>query len=236
MIVSAAGAFSSIAFSASVDTVHNSKSLSDAEEVLLIEPLTDESAGNLADSAESDADQPVMIEKTVSSLSTGDVFEVPFYSQFVDITPVEWRKIGCGIASLAMLVDFYKPAVSVDVLLQEGINSGAYIQNAGWSHQGLINLAKDYGLVGKAVGLSDLSMEEAFGKLEDEVGVGPVIVSVHYTFQPTNPIPHLVVVNGVKDGLVYYNDPAEEMGGGSISIEQFQSAWKKRFIKIRPIG
>jgi len=58
-------------------------------------------------------------------------------------------------------------------------------------------------------------------------------VSVHYTFKPTNPIPHLVIVTGVEDGKVYYNDPAEKSGNGSISIEQFQSAWKKRYIAIR---
>jgi predicted double-glycine peptidase len=159
---------------------------------------------------------------------------VPFYSQFADISAPEWRKIGCGIASLAMLIDFYEPAVPVDTLLQQGITSGAYIESAGWSHAGLIALAERYGLSGATHSLADRSMSSAFADLEDVVSEGPVMVSVHYTFQPTNPIPHLVVVTGIEDGLVYYNDPAEKAGGGSISIEQFQSAWKKRYIEIRP--
>lgn len=161
---------------------------------------------------------------------------VPFYSQFADISRPEWRKISCGIASIAMLIDFYTDAVPADTLLAAGIARGAYIQNAGWSHQGLIDLAADYDLTGATVGLADRSMADAFAALEQAVAEGPVIASVHYTFTPTNPIPHLVVITGVSDGVVHYNDPAEETGGGTVSIEQFQSSWKKRYIEIRPVS
>lgn len=169
----------------------------------------------------------------VQSSTINDRTIVPFYSQFDDITPVAWRKIGCGIASLAMLIDYYKPTVNVDTLLEEGIANGAYIENAGWSHAGLINLAQSYGLSGAAHSYAYLGMTDAFATLESAVAAGPVMVSVHYTFDPTNPIPHLVVITGVHDGRVYYNDPAEASGDRSISIEQFQSSWKKRHIEIR---
>lgn len=191
--------------------------------------------------AESDNDSPStedeVATKQKQALESSDktIHTVPFYSQFTDISAPEWRKIGCGIASLAMLIDFYKPGeISVDALLNEGIKTGAYIKDSGWSHAGLIELGKDHGLSGEAVYMNDLSMSTAFSKLEEVLKVGPVMVSVHYTFTPTNPIPHLVVVTGVEDGKVYYNDPAEESGGGTVSIEKFQSAWKKRFIAIRP--
>lgn len=175
------------------------------------------------------------VNKSEITLTNTDVFTVPFFSQFTDITPVEWKKVGCGIASLAMLVDFYKPgSASVDELLQDGIASGAYLSNAGWTHAGLINIAKQFGLRGESRSLADLSMTDAFDKLATVVSDGPVMVSVHYTFEPTNPIPHLVVVNGVRDGKVFYNDPAEVSGGGSLSIDKFKSAWKKRYISIRP--
>jgi predicted double-glycine peptidase len=59
------------------------------------------------------------------------------------------------------------------------------------------------------------------------------MASVHYTFQKSNPIPHLVIINGIENEKVYYNDPAEKNGGGSISVTQFQSAWKKRYIEFR---
>jgi len=159
---------------------------------------------------------------------------VPFYSQFTDITLPNWQKIGCGIASLAMLIDYYKPGeITVDDLLNEGILAKAYQDNAGWSHAGLIELAKNHGLSGEAVYMSEQSMQSAFSNLEEVLEKGPVMVSVHYTFTPTNPIPHLVIVTGVENGQIYYNDPAEKFGNGSISIAKFQSSWKKRYIAIR---
>lgn len=160
---------------------------------------------------------------------------VPFYSQFKDITSQSWQKVGCGIASLAMIIGYYdKSAVPVDKLLQAGIANGAFDDNAGWSHQGLINLAKKYKLDGESHSLSADTLDVAFTKLEAVLKNGPVMASVHYTFEPTNPIPHLVVVNSVKDGEVYYNDPAEKSGNGHISIDKFKKAWKKRYIEIRP--
>lgn len=158
---------------------------------------------------------------------------VPFYSQIDDISDPAWKGTSCGIASLAMLIDYYRDPILPDQLLQEGIANGAYIYDAGWSHQGLIDLAIDHGLTGFTNTMYDLSMDGAFAVLQEELQEGPVIVSVQYTFTPTNPIPHLVVITDVADGLVYYNDPAD--GTGHISVEKFQSSWKKRYIAIRPL-
>lgn len=161
--------------------------------------------------------------------------QVPFYSQFNDISAPEWRKLSCGIADLAMIINFYQPgAVSADALLEEGIVAGAYINGAGWSHQGLVNLARAYGLTGSTYDLSNLDMDAAFAELEKFLKNGPVIASVYYTFDPNSPIPHLVVINGVKDGSVYYNDPAGKAANEKISIDDFMRGWKKRFIVIRP--
>jgi uncharacterized protein YvpB len=164
------------------------------------------------------------------------VFSVPFYSQFSDITSTVWKKSGCGVTSLAMLIDFYKPGtVKVDTLLKEGITAGAYLQDAGWTHAGLIGLSKKYGFGGQAYDMGGSTMDTAFTKLTSALNTGPVMASVHYSFDPQSPIPHLVVINGVKDGMVYYNDPAEKGGGGAISITKFQKSWKKRYIEIRPL-
>lgn len=162
------------------------------------------------------------------------IVTVPFYSQFTDISAPEWRKLGCGVASLAMIIDYYTEAVTVDNLLERGLTQNAYLANAGWIHAGLINLAKEHGLTGQSVSLAHLSETAAFTELERVLTVGPVMASVHYTFEPTNPIPHLVVINDVKDGLVYYNDPAEPTGGGSLTIDKFLAGWKQRYIEIRP--
>lgn len=177
--------------------------------------------------------EPLAVDESTARISS--VFTVPFFSQFSDISLEKWRKVGCGIASLAMLIEYYEPqTVSVDELLSDGIAEGAYLTDAGWSHAGLIKLSHQFGLHGESHSMANSSMAEAFAKLENVLTAGPVMASVHYTFDPKNPIPHLVVVNGVADGKVYYNDPAEKAGGGSISIAKFQSAWKKRYIEIRP--
>ncbi|MCB9810823.1 MAG: C39 family peptidase [Candidatus Nomurabacteria bacterium] len=174
--------------------------------------------------------------KTNKTSQTKDNFFVPFYSQFQDISDPSWKKVGCGIASLAMLIELYEPGkVSVDSLLQEGIEGGAYLNDAGWIHSGLISLARDYGLNGSTNDLSGLGTEKAFSKLKEALNEGPVMASVHYTFDPKNPIPHLVVINGVDGNTVYYNDPSEKTGGGTITSEKFIKAWKKRYIEIRPV-
>lgn len=173
--------------------------------------------------------------ETVVEEETELYHQVPFYSQFSDITATQWQKVGCGIASVAMLIDFYSDEpVNVDRLLEQGLQANAYLDNAGWTHNGLIQLSTQFDLGGKSHSLAHLTMQSAFAELKHVLEEGPVMASVHYTFQPTNPIPHLVVVTGIDGDRVYFNDPADLSGQNSISINQFQSAWKKRYISIRP--
>ena len=168
-------------------------------------------------------------------LSITSPFSVPYYSQFDDITSPAWKKVGCGIASLAMVIDFYRPGVvTVDKLLEQGIAADAYLAHAGWTYAGLISVAQRYGVTGASHDLAGSTTNTAFGVFKKAVEKGPVIASVHYTFDPKNPIPHLVVVRGVKGDRIYYNDPAAHSAGGSISVAQFKGAWKKRYIELWP--
>ncbi len=162
--------------------------------------------------------------------------DVPFYSQFADIQAPEWRKIGCGITSLTMIIDHYQPnAVSVNNLLKQGIASGAYLKNAGWTYKGLISLGNKYGLDGDSYDLAGLSDKTALGKFKDYLKDGPVIASIHYKFDPKSTIPHLVVINGISNDTIYYNDPAAKIGKKTISSADFLKGWKKRFIVMRPV-
>lgn len=172
-------------------------------------------------------------------LSTPPVYAVipvvPFYSQFVDIHSPSWQKVGCGITSLAMIIDYYSDdTVSVDALLKKGIANGAYNSKYGWIHNGLILLSNTYGLTGTSYDVSSLGKSSSLQKLESYLDDGPVIVSIHYKFDPKNTIPHLVVLDGMSDGYIYYNDPAVKIGQKKISVEDFQKGWKKKFIVIRP--
>ena len=177
-----------------------------------------------------------IVLKSVIPEGNKKVTIVPFYSQFTDISDPNWRKVGCGIASLAMIIELYNPGkVSVDKLLDQGIKSGAYLNDAGWIHNGLIKLAQKYGLSGDTHDLSRLSAQKALAVLQDTLAIGPVMASVHYTFDPKNPIPHLVVMNKIDGNTVYYNDPSEKAGNGSITTDKFLKSWKKRYIEIRPV-
>ena len=173
----------------------------------------------------------IEVKKTTSAIP-----DVPFYSQFTDITSPKWQKVGCGVTSLAMIIDYYEEGlISVDKLLKQGIAEGAYLQDAGWTYKGLISLGNKYDLDGNSYDLAGLSEKSAFAQFKDSLSDGPVIASIHYKFDPKSTIPHLVVINGIKDDIVYYNDPAAKTGEKTISTTDFLKAWKKRFIVIRPI-
>lgn len=170
----------------------------------------------------------------ISQAQAAQVVDVPFYSQFKDISIPEWQKVGCGITSLAMILDYYKPAVAVNTLLKQGIDSGAYINGVGWSYRGLISVGKKYGLEGKSYDLAKSDTQTSFTELQRHLKDGPIMVSIHYKFDSTSTIPHLVVLNKMIGNTIYYNDPAAQSGNRKISSDVFLKAWKKRFIVIRP--
>jgi uncharacterized protein YvpB len=178
---------------------------------------------------------PAVPAQIALSAQSSTITVVPFYSQFTDIQSPKWQKVGCGVTSLAMLIDFYKPdTVSVNTLLKQGIAAGAYDPKGGWITAGLIQLAKQYGLTGTRYDLSKTDTQTALAKLKDVLADGPAMLSVHYKFDPKSTIPHLVVVNAISDGVAYYNDPAAKSGGKQISVADLLKGWKKTMLVIRP--
>ncbi len=170
---------------------------------------------------------------TNSQNTKKNIRNVPYLSQFNDITSPVWQKRGCGIASVAMIIEYYKShSVSVDALLNNGIKDGGYIDKIGWKHNTLVKLSRKYNLDGLAYDFSNKSKENAFSEFKKDLTRGPLIASVHYTFDPKNIIPHLVVITDIKGNTLYYNDPA--LGKGHLSKEKFINSWKKRYIKIYP--
>ncbi|MEI6528471.1 MAG: C39 family peptidase [bacterium] len=180
--------------------------------------------------------QEVPPTQKTSLITKTSIPDVPFYSQFTDIKSPKWQKVGCGVASLAMVIDYYDlNTVSVNTLLNQGVALGAYLKSSGWTYKGLISLGNKYGLDGDSYDLAAKSDKVAFEQFKKYLKDGPVIASVHYKFDPKSTIPHLVVINGIDKDNIYYNDPANKAGGKVISIADFLKAWKKRFIVIRPV-
>ena len=98
----------------------------------------------------------------------------------------------------------------------------------------MIEVAQKYGLEGNGYDLGNSSSKNALAKLKTSLADGPVIASVHYKFDPKSAIPHLVVIDGIDENTVYYNDPAAKSGEKQIATTDFLKGWKQRFIVIRP--
>lgn len=134
-----------------------------------------------------------------------------------------------------MLIHYYRPSTSVSVnqMLAKGIAQGAYDSIDGWTYQGLIDLGKPYGLTGSWYALPAAS-DAALARLKELLAKGPVIMSVHYKFDPASTIPHLVVVNGIDGDTVYVNDPATTKGTEALPMKKFLAGWKRKAVVIRP--
>jgi hypothetical protein len=131
---------------------------------------------------------------------------------------------------------------SLDGILTRGLELGAYIEGVGWSHRGLVAVAQSYGYEGFNVDAAQRSptpksLDEAWGMLLEELSSGPVLASVFAGLDAARGGGHIVLVTGTTDGLVLFNDP-EEMGEWegrkTLALSAFLSAFKSRYIVIRP--
>lgn len=84
-----------------------------------------------------------------------------------------WGESVCGLACIRMIMGHYQIRVASSYeLLTEGIQLNAYCEK-GWIHQGLANIATNFGLKAKPIAIQD--GEELEKLLTNN---GPVIVSV----------------------------------------------------------
>lgn len=170
-------------------------------------------------------------------------YDVPFSSQYSDLGHHEWRARGCGIASLKMVMDFYHPGPSLDGLLAVGREIGAYREGIGWTHRGLVELARRYGFDGFNAdwaenGPTPKTADEAWQTLVAELAHGPVLASVFAGLDPARGGGHIVAVTGFHDGLVFFNDPeqlTEKEGRKALALAAFLPAFKRRYVVVRPV-
>lgn len=171
---------------------------------------------------------------------------VPYYSQYLNVTDVAWQPRACGIACLKMLLEAkggHTP--SLDEMITLGDAIGAYGEH-GWKHDGLIALAHQYGAK-----LSHAEWRQSDEKSPDELneeGIAflinelrahrPVIISAIKKFREADKF-HMVVLVGLeeKDGAVtgfYYHDPDSETRSEGehqfVPLEMFRAAWRRMAI------
>lgn len=175
-------------------------------------------------------------------------YDVPFVSQYHDLADPEWQWRGCGIVALKMVLDYWHnqderhQTVELNALHRKGIDAGAYRENIGWTHKGLVQIAHDLGYESynrdwAANGPTPKSQEAAWEALALELRKGPVLASVYSGLEPSRGGGHIVVVAGEADGLVFLNDPEqreEREGRRALAVEVFQTAFKRRYVVVRP--
>ena len=171
-------------------------------------------------------------------------YDVPFFSQRLDILDESWRYRSCGIIATKMAMDYWhgqsvnNSSPTLEVIIGTGLTIGAYSAGIGWSHAGLANIGRQFGYDGYSQDLAGLDLELAWSYLLDDLKRFPVIASIYPRFDPSNKDGHIVVLTGFDGELVFYNDPdehSEREGKKAIAIERFLRGWKKRYIVIHPL-
>lgn len=191
--------------------------------------------------------------------------QVPYFSQLNDVENADWQDRACTIANLKMVLEYYsaKSAMgaipSIDALIEEGIEIHAYEPSVGWSHEGVVRLARNHGInayaqefrsmtIDRRTGSASPSIyseklfEEGLGKIAHHVEEGhPVIVSVLPGFGNNNGY-HTVLVVGVEHDVgdvaqgFWCLDPFLERTEGekpvSIPLEKFKSLWRRLAIFV----
>lgn len=183
------------------------------------------------------------------------VLDIPYISQFDDLSDVEWQGKACGITCLAMVLAFYEGEPRpLSALIELGEEVGAINNKGDWYDSGLCTIANKFGYVAfrrrwalskadKEVftgegrteedneAYEEVALKEGIYALENTLRLGtPVIISVDKNFNEVGK-GHLVVLTGVeKDGEIlagfYYNDPNAR---GTVRKEEY--AHMEKFLK-----
>ncbi|OHA84189.1 MAG: hypothetical protein A2408_01940 [Candidatus Yonathbacteria bacterium RIFOXYC1_FULL_52_10] len=170
------------------------------------------------------------------------IWNVPYYSQRVNVTDADWQWRACGVACVAMVLAHRGTAISLDALIEEGRAIGAYRDTIGWVHDGLVKLAAQHGVAlmrkefkgegENGAQLLDVGVNEIVAAVEEG---RTVLVSAAKGFDDATK-PHLVLVVGfeIEEGVVkglYYHDPdayTEKEGKGQfVTLDRFKRFWRK---------
>ncbi len=188
------------------------------------------------------------------------LLSVPYYSQYLDVGDKNWRPRACGVVCLKMLLgaQFVKTP-SIDEMIRQGESIGAY-GPSGWTHEGLIALARKYytklsraewrqaswsrqtdvrDMIPQNQKPTEELNEEGIEFLISELRTGhPLIVSAIKNFDETNKF-HMVVLTGFEEvdgkvvGFYYHDSDTHHRGEGKnqfVSIYIFRTGWRRMCI------
>ncbi len=165
------------------------------------------------------------------------ILEIPHWGQFIDVSDPIWQGRSCGIVSLAMILDYYNIPFDIKKLINKGLEIGGYLEGVGWKHQGIVDLAKLYGL--QAERIENEKIKNMIKSIDKEE---PVIISIHKHFDVKNE-GHLAVLTGYfkeddKIVTLFVNDPfgnPYKYKNHLVKYDKFIEGWKKRAIYLKKL-
>lgn len=172
---------------------------------------------------------------------------LPISNQFDPAHDESWAHRICAICSLHMLLQHRNPAFAEPVmeLVRKGVARQAYLENIGWKHAGVVQLAAERGLQLKFAARFYYSPDEKEAGLKlinQNLEAGqPVIASVFHELNPAKGA-HMVVVHGLQEfsgTLIGYHiqDPDPRFRGHNyfLTKQEFLAGWRGGLISAAEI-
>ena len=164
---------------------------------------------------------------------------VPFYSQYDEGVPEEWRDRACGIVCLRMaLASRSSSAFGAYDLIKEAETIEAYDPKTGWSHRVLVLIAHNHGIPAyqeefrsREPRAEEQLARHGVKKFKEELARGKTILaSVPKGFKPEGS-PHLILLTGFGSNGFEYSDPAGTTAANGanlvISEDEFLKHWRR---------
>lgn len=86
--------------------------------------------------------------------------DVPYYSQKEEQALQKYGRKACGLTSLRMVLAYYGHTLDIHQMDLLATQVGAYQEDKGWIHAGLVNMARDLGLKGYRINYSMLGGDD----------------------------------------------------------------------------
>lgn len=191
------------------------------------------------------------------------ILDVPYYSQYLDVSDENWKPRACGILCLKMVMEFYGRKINREIPAPDHLTRENEFINGfgkfGSEHEPLVMIARNYGfhayrqefrsLVNDYESkkiirspyedeLTKKGIEKIVRKLENNQ---PVIVSAVKNFSEIDKF-HLVVLTGLeKDGdeikgFYYHDSGSHDREAGKhkfVPMDIFKKHWRKMAIYVK---
>lgn len=173
------------------------------------------------------------------------VIDLPLVDQKTDTEDKKWAHRTCAICSLKMVMAWKNKKfekMPVVILVNEGLKIDGYLEEVGWKHKALVDLAGQHGVRMSFVEKffrTKTQKTKGLGMVNKKLAVGePVLVSVFYKFKKGNG-GHVVVLHGLRKNKnrvtgYFIQDPEPGFRGANYFVPkaEFSANWRGGLIYL----